>query len=70
MEDSSLTYFSKGIEKTQLKRDHKAELLESVRAGRSEPSHGMTKDEAVTMLVQDIADYDEILARFRSQGYG
>jgi hypothetical protein len=65
MEGSGLTYFSKGIAKTQLKRDHKAALLESVRAGRSEPSHGMTRDEAVTMLVQDIADYDEILARFR-----
>lgn len=65
MEGRGLTYFSKGIAKTQLKRDHKATLLESVRTGRSEPSHGMTKDEAVTMLVQDIADYDEILARLR-----
>jgi hypothetical protein len=66
VEESGLTYFSSGIVKTQLKRDHKAALLESVRAGRSEPSHGMTKDEAVTMLIQDIADYDEILARLRS----
>jgi len=65
MEGGGLTYFSKGIAKTQLKRDHKASLLESVRAGRSEPSHGMTKDEAVMILVQDIADYDEILARLR-----
>jgi hypothetical protein len=62
---SGLTYFGKGIEKTQFKRDLKATLLESVRAGRSEPSHGMTKDEAVTILTQDIADYDEILARLR-----
>lgn len=60
-----MTYFSKGIAKTQLKRDHKAALLVSVRAGSSEPSHGMTREEAVTMLVQDIADYDEILARLR-----
>lgn len=60
-----MTYFSKGIAKTQLKRDHKAALLERVRAGCSEPSHGMTKDEAVKILTQDIADYDEILARFR-----
>jgi hypothetical protein len=60
-----MTYFSKGIEKTQLKRDHKAALLVSVRAGLSEPSHGMTREEAVTILSQDIADYDEILARFR-----
>jgi len=60
-----LTYFSKGIEKTMLKRNRKAALLESVRTGRSEPLHGMTKDEAVTMLVQDIADYDEILAGLR-----
>jgi hypothetical protein len=60
-----LSYFSKGIEKTQLKRDHKATLLASVRAGRCEPLHGLTKDEAITMLVQDIADYDEILARYR-----
>lgn len=65
LEGSTLTYFSTGIVKTQLKRDHKAALLESVRAGRSEPLHGMTKDEAVTMLTQDIADYDEILARYR-----
>ena len=63
-----LTYFSKGIEKTQLKRDHKAALLESVRTGSGEPAHGMTKDEAVRMLVQDIADYDEILARLRRHG--
>jgi len=60
-----LTYFSKCIEKTQLRRDNKATLLESVRAGRSLPAHGMTKDEAVTMLTQDIADYDQILARLR-----
>jgi hypothetical protein len=65
-----LTYLSNGIEKTQLRRDHKAELLESVRDGRSEPSHGMTKEEAVTMLIQDIADFDQILARFRSHGHG
>jgi hypothetical protein len=68
MEGSGLGYFSNGIEKTQLKRDHKAALLESVRAGRSEPSHGMTREEAMTMLVQDIADYDKILARLRKNG--
>ena len=60
-----MTYFSKGIEKTKLKRDHKASLLESVLAGHREPPHGMTKEEAITILLQDIADYDEILARFR-----
>jgi hypothetical protein len=65
-ESGGLTYFSKGIEKTQLKRDHKAALLASVRADLSEPSHGMTKEEAITILMQDIADYDEILARLRS----
>jgi hypothetical protein len=27
--------------------------------------HGMTKEDAITMLIQDIADYDEILARLR-----
>jgi hypothetical protein len=70
IEGSGLTYFSNGIEKTQIKRDQKSELLESVRAGRSEPSHGMTKEEAVTMLIQDIADYDQILARFRGQDHG
>ena len=57
--------FSKGIEKTQLKRDRKAMLLGSVRDGRCESWHGMTKEEAVTILLQDIADYDEILARLR-----
>ena len=60
-----MTYFSKGIEKTRLKRDQKATLLASVRAGRSDPLHGMTKDEAITILLQDIADYDEILTRLR-----
>jgi hypothetical protein len=65
IEESGLSYFRKGIEKTQLRRDDKATLLESVRAGRSVPAHGMTKDQAVTMLIQDIADYDEILSRLR-----
>ena len=63
--ENSLTYFSKGVAMTQLRRDHKAALLESVRAGRSEPHHGMTKEEAITILIQDIADYDRILAGFR-----
>ena len=60
-----MDYFSKGVEKTQLKREQKAMLLASVRDGRCEPLHGMTKEEAVTILLQDIADYDEILARLR-----
>ena len=63
-----MTYFSKGIESTQLKRDHKATLLASVRAGASEPSHGLSREDAITMLIQDIADYDEILARLRGHG--
>ena len=62
---AGLTYFSNGIEKTQLKRDRTASYLASVRDGRREPPHGMSKDDAVTMLLQDIADYDEILGRFR-----
>lgn len=60
---SGLTYFAKGIQETQLKRDHKAALLISVRAGLCEPAHGMTREEAITILSQDIADYDDILAR-------
>jgi hypothetical protein len=60
-----LSYFSKGIQKTQVKRDHIAALLVSIRGGLSEPAHGMTREEAITMLSQDIADYDEILARLR-----
>ena len=60
-----MTYFSKGVEKTQLRRDQKAALLASIRSGRSEPSHGMTEEEATTMLLQDIADFDKILAGFR-----
>lgn len=60
-----MTYFLKGLEKTRFKRDQKAMLLASIRADRCEPSHGMTKEEAITILVQDIADYDQILARFR-----
>lgn len=62
-----MAYFSKGIATTQLKRDHKAMLLAAIEAGGREPSHGMTKEEAITILSQDIADYDEILARFRGQ---
>ena len=63
-----MTYFSKGIEKTQLKRDDKAKLLASIEADLCEPLHGMTKEEAILMLSQDIADFDEILARLRSHG--
>ena len=63
-----LTYFDKGIVKTQIKRDQKARLLASIRAGSCGAPHGMTRDEAVTILLQDIADYDEILARFRGHG--
>lgn len=62
-----MSYFTKGIAKTQLKRDYKAQLLASIRAGVCDPSHGMTRDEAIRILSQDVADYDEILARF--QGY-
>ena len=65
MEGRRLTYFRKGIVNTELKRDRKATLLESVRDGSSKPSHGMTRDEAITMLLQDIADYDEILTLLR-----
>jgi len=60
-----MTYLSKGLAKTQLQRDRKAALLASIQAGLCEPSHGMTKDEAITILSQDIADNDEILARLR-----
>ena len=61
-----MTYLSKGIVKTQLKRDHKAKLLASIEAGVAEPSHGMTRHEAILILSQDIADYDQILARLRN----
>jgi hypothetical protein len=63
-----LTYFSKGIEKTQLRRDDKATLLASLRAGGTAPSHGLSREDAITMLVQDIADYDQILAGLRRHG--
>jgi hypothetical protein len=59
------SYLSKGIRKTQLKRDHKASLLASIQAGLTEPHHGMSKDEAIIILSQDLADYDEILARLQ-----
>lgn len=62
-----MSYFGKGIEKTQLKRDKKAELLASVR-GDTASLLGMTKQEMITLLVQDIADFDAILARFRRHG--
>lgn len=62
-----MSYFSKGVAKTQLKRDTKAALLASVRDGSCKPSHGMSKEEAITLLVQDIADYDKILDGLRRQ---
>lgn len=61
-----MSYFRKGIAKTQLKREHKAKLLASIEAGVREPSQGMTKEEAIMILNQDIADYDDILARLRN----
>ena len=60
-----MSYFTKGIAKTQLKRDHKAKLLASIRTDGGDSWNGMTKDEAITILTQDVADYDEILARFQ-----
>jgi hypothetical protein len=63
-----LNHFSKGIAKTQLKRDNKAKLLASIRAGTCDPLHGMTRAEAITILSQDVADYDHILARFEEHG--
>lgn len=62
-----LTYVTKGIEKTELRRDHKVALLAAVRAGHSEPLNGLTQEEAITMLLQDIADYEHILTRLRRQ---
>jgi hypothetical protein len=62
-----LTYLSKGVAKTELKRDHKVRLLASIKTGACDPSHGMTKEEAILILSQDIADYDAILARFRDR---
>jgi hypothetical protein len=61
-----LNYLVKGIEQTLLKRERKSTILESVRSGRSQPPHGMTKEEAVILFSQDIADYDAILLRFGS----
>lgn len=61
-----MSYFIKGTEHAQRKRDHLASRLASIRDGRSEPSHGMTKDEAITLLIQDIADHNDILARLQS----
>jgi hypothetical protein len=63
-----LTYLTRGIEKTLFKRNQKLSLLASVRAGSSEPPHGMTVDEAVTILVQDIADFDAVLSSLRGHG--
>ena len=59
-----MSYFAKGTAKAQLKRDHKAKLLASIRAGGCDSWNGMTKGEAITILSQDLADYDEMLARF------
>ena len=61
------TYFGKGIENTQAKRDRKALQLAALRSGASQPAHGMSQEEAVIMLLQDIADYDQILAGLKRQ---
>lgn len=65
MEGGRLSYLSRGIEKTQLKRDQKATLLASIEAGTCQPSQGIPKDQATAMLIQEIADYDAILAGLR-----
>jgi hypothetical protein len=65
-----LTYFGKGIATTQQKRDRKAKLLAAIEADQSEPALGMTKQEAITILTQDIDDYDAILARMRRHPEG
>lgn len=61
------TYFARGIEKTQAKRDRKSLQLAAIRSGASQPAHGMTQEEAVIMLLQDIADYDKILAGLKRE---
>lgn len=63
-----MSYVNKGLTKTQLKRDNKAALLAAIQADLCTPSHGMTKEEAVTILSQDIADYEAILGRLRHAG--
>lgn len=65
-----MTYFSKGVAKTRRIRDDKVQFLAAIEAGDRTPSHGMSKAEAVIMLSQDIADCDEILARFRGYSDG
>ena len=63
-----MAYLNKGIERTLLKRNRKVALLASIRAESCVPPHGMTKAEAITMLVQDIADFDGILSSLRRHG--
>lgn len=63
-----MAYLSRGIEKTLHKRNRKVMLLASIRAGRCEPPHGMTMDDAVTILSQDIADFDAVLLSLRGHG--
>ncbi|HEX6605254.1 MAG TPA: hypothetical protein VF027_10310 [Sphingomicrobium sp.] len=60
-----MSYFSHGIEKTLRKRNRKVTLLASVRAGRCEPPHGMTKEDAIVILSQDIADFEAVLLSLR-----
>lgn len=60
-----MTYFVNGIATTQRKRDRKAALLAAVEAGDTDALCGMTQQDMITMLIQDIADYDEILVRLR-----
>ena len=61
------TFLERGIEKTQARRDRKAQQLAAVRSGESGPGHGLSTEDAVIMLLQDIADYDLILTRLRRQ---
>jgi hypothetical protein len=60
-----VTHFANGIAQTQLKRDKKAALLAAVEAGDTQDLRGMTQRDMITMLTQDVADYDDILARLR-----
>lgn len=64
------TFFERGIVHTEAKRDRKLEQLAAVRSGEAEPAHGMSLDEAVTLLLQDIADFDRILIGLRKQNGG
>jgi hypothetical protein len=61
--------FNSMTEEYQGKVQQKQALLHSLRMGYCEAPIGMTKEEAIRTLLQEIADYQEVIRRIRGRDY-